>query len=63
MSSDMQIGLSGLLTAQRAMLVASHNISNANTKRLHKADSTSGCALPAVTSKGSVGQGVELVKL
>lgn len=32
MSSDLQIGLSGLLAAQRAMLVTAHNISNANTK-------------------------------
>lgn len=63
MSSDMQIGLSGLLTAQRAMLVASHNISNANTKGYTRQTALLAARLPAVTSKGSVGQGVELVKI
>ncbi|MEK7700034.1 MAG: flagellar hook-associated protein FlgK [Planctomycetota bacterium] len=63
MSSDMQIGLSGLLTAQRAMLVASHNISNANTKGYTRQTALLAARLPAVNSKGSVGQGVELVKI
>ena len=63
MSSDMQIGMSGLLTAQRAMLVAGHNISNANTKGYTRQTALLAARLPAVTSKGSVGQGVELAKI
>lgn len=63
MSSDMQIGVSGLLTAQRAMLVSGHNISNANTKGYTRQTALLAARLPAVTSKGSVGQGVELAKI
>ncbi|MEK6737495.1 MAG: flagellar basal body protein, partial [Planctomycetota bacterium] len=63
MSSDMQIGMSGLLTAQRAMLVAGHNISNANTKGYTRQTALLAARLPAVTSKGTVGQGVELAKI
>ena len=63
MSSDMQIGMSGLLTAQRAMLVSGHNISNANTKGYTRQTALLAARLPAVTSKGTVGQGVELAKI
>ena len=63
MSSDMQIGMSGLLTAQRAMLVSGHNISNANTKGYVRQVALLAARLPAVTSKGTVGQGVELAKI
>lgn len=63
MSSDLQIGLSGILTAQRAMLVASHNISNANTKGYTKQSSVLAARNPTITTAGTVGQGVELVKI
>ncbi len=63
MSSDLQIGLSGILTAQRAMLVASHNISNANTKGYTKQSSVLAARNPTITTAGTIGQGVELVKI
>ena len=46
MASDLQIGLSGILTAQRAMLIASHNISNANTKGYTRQSSLPGRTQP-----------------
>lgn len=63
MSSDLQIGLSGILTAQRAMLVTSHNISNANTKGYTKQSSVLAARNPTITTAGTLGQGVELVKI
>ncbi len=63
MSSDLQIGLSGILTAQRSMLVTSHNISNANTKGYTKQSSVLAARNPTITSAGTLGQGVELVKI
>lgn len=63
MSSDLQIGLSGILTAQRSMLVASHNISNANTKGYTKQSSVLAARNPTITTAGTLGQGVELVKI
>ena len=63
MSSDLQIGLSGILTAQRSMLIASHNISNANTKGYTKQSSVLAARNPTITTAGTLGQGVELVKI
>ena len=63
MSSDLQIGISGILTAQRAMLVASHNISNANTKGYTRQSSILAARNPMITTAGTIGQGVELVKI
>jgi len=63
MASDLQIGLSGILTAQRAMLVASHNISNANTKGYTRQSSLLAARNPMITTAGTIGQGVELVKI
>jgi len=63
MSSDLQIGLSGILTAQRSMLVTSHNISNANTKGYTKQSSVLAARNPTITTAGTLGQGVELVKI
>lgn len=63
MSSDMQIGVSGLLTAQRAMMVSGHNISNTNTKGYTRQTALLAARLPVVTSKGSIGQGVDLAKI
>jgi len=63
MSSDMQIGMSGLLTAQRAMLVSGHNISNANTKGYTRQTALLAARFPAVASRGTIGVGVELAKI
>lgn len=63
MSSDLQIGLSGILTAQRSMLVASHNISNVNTKGYTKQSSLLAARNPTITTAGTLGQGVDLVKI
>ena len=63
MASDLQIGLSGILTAQRAMLITSHNISNANTKGYTRQSSVLAARNPVSTSAGTLGQGVELVKI
>ena len=63
MASDLQIGLSGILTAQRAMLIASHNISNANTKGYTRQSSVLAARNPVITTAGTLGQGVELVKI
>ena len=61
--SDLQIGLSGILTAQRAMLIASHNISNANTKGYTRQSAVLSARNPMITTAGTMGQGVELVKI
>ncbi len=61
--SDLQIGLSGILTAQRAMLVASHNISNANTQGYTRQSALLSARNPMITTAGTMGQGVELVKI
>lgn len=63
MSSDLQIGLSGILTSQRAMLIAAHNISNSNTKGYTRQSSIMATRTPMVTNAGTMGQGVELVKI
>lgn len=63
MASDLQIGLSGILTAQRAMLITSHNISNANTKGYTRQSSLLATRNPTITTAGTLGQGVELVKI
>ena len=63
MPSDLQIGLSGLLAAQRAMLVTAHNISNANTKGYTRQSTIMAARLPFVTNAGTIGQGVEIVRI
>lgn len=63
MSSDLQIGLSGLLAAQRAMLVTAHNISNANTKGYTRQSTIMAARPPFVTSAGTIGQGVDIVRI
>ncbi|MDR4509195.1 MAG: flagellar hook-associated protein FlgK [Candidatus Brocadiaceae bacterium] len=63
MSSDLQIGLSGVLTAQRAMLVTAHNISNANTKGYSKQTAILSSRQPIEITAGTLGQGVQLAKI
>lgn len=61
--SDMHIGLSGILAAQRAMLIASHNISNSNTAGYTRQSAFLAARKPTITTAGTMGQGVELVKI
>lgn len=63
MASDLQIGLSGILAAQRAMLVAAHNISNSNTKGYTRQSTILATRLPIMTTAGTIGQGVEIAKI
>lgn len=63
MSSDLQIGLSGILAAQRALLVSAHNISNTNTKGYSRQSTIMAAKRPAYTNAGTMGQGVEIVKI
>ncbi|MEP9411269.1 MAG: flagellar hook-associated protein FlgK [Candidatus Brocadia sp.] len=63
MASDLQIGLSGILAAQRAMLVAAHNISNSNTKGYTRQSTIMATRLPVMTNAGTIGQGVEVAKI
>lgn len=63
MSSDLQIGLSGILAAQRAMLVSAHNISNSNTKGYTRQSTIMATKMPVYTNAGTIGQGVEIVKI
>lgn len=63
MSSDLQIGLSGILAAQRAMLVTAHNISNSNTKGYTRQSTIMATKLPVSTTAGTIGQGVEIAKI
>lgn len=63
MSSDLQIGLSGILAAQRAMLVTAHNISNANTKGYSRQSAIMAARPPFVTSANTIGQGVDIVRI
>ncbi len=63
MSSDLQIGLSGILASQRAMLVAGHNISNANTKGYSRQTASFVTRPSVATSAGTLGQGVDLSKI
>lgn len=63
MASDLQIGLSGILAAQRAMLVTAHNISNSNTQGYTRQSTVMSAKLPAITRAGTIGQGVEIVKI
>ncbi len=62
-SSDIQIGMSGVLAAQRAMMVSAHNISNANTKGYTKQTVSLATRMSSQTTIGSIGQGVDLVKI
>ena len=62
-SSDLQIGMSGVLAAQRAMMVSAHNISNANTKGYTKQTASLATRMSLQTTVGSIGQGVDLVKI
>lgn len=63
MPSDLGIGLSGILASQRAMLIAAHNISNSNTKGYTRQSAIMATRVPTATTAGTLGNGVELVKI
>ncbi len=58
MSTDLSIGLSGLLTSQRAMETVGHNIANANTPGYSRQRVSITANTPDMTVYGPVGSGV-----
>lgn len=60
MSGLFNVGLSGLLAAQRALTVASHNISNANTDGYSRQRVELASRLPQLYGSNYVGNGVDV---
>jgi len=58
--STMGIGTSGLLTAQRQLATASHNISNVNTEGFSRQRSEQAARLPQFSGSGYIGTGVSV---
>ena len=54
MASDLQIGLSGIIASQRAMLVTAHNISNQNTKGYSRQSALMATRTPTTTVAGTL---------
>ncbi len=63
MSSDLYIGLSGLLAAQRALEITGHNIANANTPGFHRQAPVIVTKLPNPSPIGPMGSGVEIATI
>ncbi|MCR4288723.1 MAG: flagellar hook-associated protein FlgK [Candidatus Scalindua sp.] len=59
-SSDLSIGLSGLLTAQSALQTIGHNIANANTPGYSRQRLAITARTPDMTTFGAVGSGVTI---
>ncbi|MCF6159498.1 MAG: flagellar hook-associated protein FlgK [wastewater metagenome] len=62
-SPDISIGLSGLLTSQRALQVIGHNIANVNTPGYSRQSALMSASLPDVSPFGLVGTGVTLEQI
>ena len=58
-NSILNIGVSGLLTAQNQLLTASHNISNADTPGFNRQKVMLSTNLPFSSGSGFIGQGVQ----
>ena len=58
--STMGIGTSGLLTAQRQLATASHNISNVNTEGYSRQRAEQAARLPQFSGSGYIGTGVSV---
>lgn len=63
MSGLLATSLSGLMTAQRSMEIAQHNISNANTEGYSRERVQLGTKTPDFTGDGYVGRGVNVVNI
>lgn len=63
MSSDLYIGLSGLLAAQRALEIAGHNIANVNTPGFHRQAPVIVTELPGASPIGPMGRGVRIATI
>ncbi len=62
-STDLSIGLSGLLTAQRALETIGHNITNANTPGYSRQSLSISASTPNITPIGPMGTGVTIDKI
>lgn len=63
MSSDLYIGLSGLLAAQRALEITGHNIANANTPGFHRQAPAIVTEMPSASPIGPMGRGVKIATI
>lgn len=63
MSSDLYVGLSGLLAAQRALEITGHNIANANTPGFHRQAPIIVTELPNASPVGPMGRGVKIAAI
>ncbi len=62
-SSDLSIGLSGLLVSQRALQTIGHNIANANTPGYNRQVNILSARSPLDTPYGIIGQGVTIEEI
>ncbi|MFV1974358.1 MAG: flagellar hook-associated protein FlgK [Candidatus Scalindua sp.] len=62
-STDLSIGLSGLVTAQRALQTIGQNITNANTPGYSRQTLSISASSPDITAIGPVGTGVTIDKV
>jgi flagellar hook-associated protein 1 len=62
-SSDMSIGLSGLLTSQRALQIIGHNIANVNTPGYNRQSVSMSTNLPNISPIGPIGAGVTIEQI
>ena len=62
-SSDLSIGLSGLLTAQSALKTIGHNITNVNTPGYSRQSLSLEARTPDITPYGPVGSGVTIKEI
>lgn len=60
MADTLQIGVSGLLAAQRALATTSHNISNVNTPGFSRQRVELGARVPTPQGDGFIGNGVQV---
>ncbi len=63
MASDLSIGLTGILTAQRALQTIGHNVANANTEGYSRQALTISARMPVNSPDGPVGQGVTVEEI
>lgn len=59
-SSLLNIGVTGMLTAQTSLVVTGHNITNVNTPGYHRQLAVQSSMTPQFTGSGFIGQGVKI---